>query len=157
MSNMFTDQFRGAAWSQPANQHKAAPTAGPQQPPKAKRRSPLPSVTTLAQVFDSPKRAREILEMKRAELEATEAGASRVRECYNPPGTEDVRMHVLNACDGGLHGVEAIRLHDGCDYADYLNTGDTYAPTLILYNGRYRVQSVGDFVEALQRRGVRVD
>lgn len=157
MANMFTDAFRGATWAQPANQHKAAPMVVPQKPVKAKRRSPLPSVATLAQVFDDPKQARRILEMTRAELEQTEAGAARVRQCLNRPDTWDIRMHVLSANDAGLHGVEAIRLHDGCDYADYLSTGDTYAPTLILYNGRYRVQSVGDFVEALQRRGVRVD
>lgn len=117
----------------------------------------LPSVATLAQVFADPKQARRILEMTRAELEQTEAGAARVRECLNPPATYDVRMHVLNACDAGLHGVESISLHGGCDFAEYLNTGDTYAPTLIRYNGRYRVQSVGDFVETLERRGVRVN
>lgn len=157
MANMFTDQFRGAAWSQPANQHKAAPMAGPRQSPKAKRRSPLPSVATLAQVFDDPKQARRILEMTRAELEQTEAGAARVRQCLNRPDTWDIRMHVLSANDAGLHGVEAISLHGGCDFAEYLNTGDTYAPTLIRYHGGYRVQSVGDFVETLERRGVRVN
>jgi len=138
-------------------QYVAPVFVDPQKPPKAKRHSPLPSVATLARVFDDPKQARAILEMSRAQLVETEAGAARVRECYNPPSTADIRLHVLNACDAGLHGVEAIALHDGCDYADYLNTGDTCAPTLIRYKGRYRVQSVGDFVEVLQRRGVRVD
>lgn len=157
MANMFTDQFRGAVWSQPANQHKTAPAASQQKPPKVKRRRPLPSIKTLSAVFNDPKQARAILEMTRAQLIETEAGAARVRDCLNPPSTPDIRMHVLNACDAGLHGVEAIRLRDGCDFAEYLNTGETYAPTLIRYNGRYRVQSVGDFVETLERRGVRVN
>lgn len=33
--------------------------------------------------------------------------------------------------------------------------GETYAPTVIYWRGQYRVQSVGDFIETMQRQGVR--
>lgn len=112
----------------------------------------LPSIKTLSAVFDNPKAARAILEMTRTQLEQTEAGAARVRACYHPPKTYDVRMHCLNAADPGLHGVESMQSKNG-RHADYLNTGDLYAPTVIYWAGRYRVQSVGDFIETQERAG----
>jgi hypothetical protein len=114
----------------------------------------LPSVKTLSTVFDDPKQARAILEMSRAQLLALPAGEARARECYHPPKTWDVRMHCLNAIDPGLHGLESMESTGG-EYAEYLNTGDTYAPTLIYWCGAYRVQSVGNFVETMGRAGVR--
>lgn len=111
----------------------------------------LPSVATLAAVFDDPKEARRVLGLSRLALVALPAGDRRVRECYHPPSTDDERMHVLNSLDPGLHGVEAIKV--GSEYADYLNTGDTYAATLIFWRGNYRVQSWGDFVEIMERNG----
>ena len=114
----------------------------------------LPSIKTLSAVFTDAKQARKILEMSRYDLAELPAGKARIDSCYNPPKTYDVRMHCLNALESGLHGVEGIESSDGL-YADYLNTGDVYAPTLIYWSGRYRVQSVGDFVEALERQGIR--
>jgi hypothetical protein len=114
-----------------------------------------PSVKTLAHVFDNAKEAKRILRMNRKELEETIAGRARVQECYNRPTTEDVRLHVLDAMDIGLHGVESIDMGNG-QYADYLNTGDSYAATLIFWNGSYRVQSVGDFVEVMERQGYKI-
>lgn len=114
----------------------------------------LPSVKTLSEVFNDAKQARKIMEMPRAELSTTDAGARRLRECFHPPKTYDLRLHVLNSIEFGLHGVESIESTGG-EYADYLNTGDTYAPTLIYWRGKYRVQSIGDFVETMERQGVR--
>jgi hypothetical protein len=37
----------------------------------------------------------------------------------------------------------------------YVNTGDTYNATIIKYRGRYRVTTMGDMVETLERRGVK--
>lgn len=111
----------------------------------------IPSVKTLALVFDDAKQARKIFEMNRAQLLETEAGAARHKKCYHAPETYDIRLHVLNALDSGLHGVESIKSAGG-EFADYLNTGDMYAPTVIYWRGRYRVQSVGDFIE---RQGVK--
>lgn len=112
-----------------------------------------PSVKTLSKVFDNPKRAKQILCMSRSELLQTEGGKARDAECWHAPKTYDLRMHALNAIDAGLHGVESAESVNG-EYAEYLNTGDTYAPTLIYWRGNYRVQSLGDFIETMQRNNV---
>ena len=109
-----------------------------------------PSVKTLSIVFDNPKLAKNILCMSRSELLKTEAGKERNSECWNPPKTYDLRMHALASIDQGLHGVESAESVNG-EYMNYLHTGKTYAPTLIYWRGKYRVQSVGDFIETMQR------
>lgn len=114
----------------------------------------LPSIKTLAAVFSDPKTARKILEMPRSELLALPAGHERAAECFHPPKTYDLRMYCLNALDSGLFGVGNIH-SAGDEYADYLNVGDSYTPTLIHWRGEYRVQSVGDFVETMARQNVR--
>lgn len=117
---------------------------------------PHPTVKTLSQIHDADHEAmRRILKMNRAELLATDAGAARRRECLAPVPNWDLRMHALNAA-ARTHGVEGVRASNGW-YADYLNTGDSYAPTIIRWNGRYRVQSIGDFIETMERRGIRFD
>lgn len=77
---------------------------------------------------------------------------TRVAECYRAPQTWDVRLTVLNAL-GETHGIESAETTRG-EYASYLNTGDMYAATLIYWRGAYRVQSVGDFIETMERQGV---
>ena len=108
--------------------------------------SRLPSVKTLSRVFDNAKEARRILEMSRAELLELPAGAARDRECYSAPKTWDLRMCCLDALDPGLFGVEGFQARSG-DWCEYLNTGDTYAATLIRFRGRYFVASLGDIAE----------
>ena len=110
-----------------------------------------PSIKTLSQVFSDPKQAKKILQMTRAELLET-VGKARAEECYNPPKTYDLRLSALNNLEC-LHGVEAVESNNG-EYADYLNSGDIYNPTLIYWKGTYRVQSMGDFVETMERQGV---
>ena len=111
-----------------------------------------PSIKTLSQCFGNPREARRIFKMSRAELLATGAGAARNRECHSAPRTADLRMHALNEC-GRFHGVEFLareRQSNGYspdEYAEYLNAGDSYAATVIYWRGRYRVQSIGDFIE----------
>ena len=112
-----------------------------------------PSIKTLAAVFEAPKAAKRILQMSRAELALLPAGAARIAECYHPPMTGDLRLHCLNAIAPGLYGIESCETADG-EYADYLNAGDTYTSTLIYWRGRYRVQDLGSFVEAQERRGI---
>lgn len=114
----------------------------------------LPSVATLARVFTDAKAARNILQMDYSELRKLPAAQARIAECMHPPKKYDVRMHCLNAIEPGLHGLEACEAANG-EFADYLNTGDTYAPTVIYWRGAYRVQSLGDFIETLERNGVR--
>ena len=105
-----------------------------------------PSIKTLGAVFgDKAREARAILEMNRAQLEALPAGAARVRECFHPPMTYDLRMSCLDAL-GASYGVEAFHTDSGA-VCFYLNAGDSYAPTLVWFNGRYRVASWGDIAE----------
>jgi hypothetical protein len=106
----------------------------------------IPSIKTLTPVFGGKSsEARKILGMTRSELEALPAGAARVAECYHPPKTYDLRLTCLDAL-GETCGVEAFQLRDG-SYCDYLNTGDTYTPTLLRFRGNYRVACWGDIAE----------
>lgn len=111
----------------------------------------MPSVKTLSLVFDDASQARRILLATREQLMEWDAAEERVRECYGRPSTDDIRMHVLSELDPGLFGVECIRV--GREGADYLNTGDMYAATLILWRDNFRVQSCGDFIEIMERGG----
>jgi len=113
----------------------------------------LPSVKTLALCFEDPKQARAILKMQHKELAQHPAGKARINECYHAPKWYDVRLHVLDSIDNGMFGVESIESTNG-EYADYLNSGDTYTPTIIYWRDSYRVQSLGDFIETMQRQYV---
>lgn len=116
----------------------------------------FPSLRSLREIHDADHAAmRRIGKMKRTELDATEAGAARNAECYHSPTTTDVRMHALNVA-ARTHGVEHLQSTRG-EVAYYLNTGDTYAPTIIRWHGTYRVQAWGDFVETQERNGVRFE
>lgn len=112
-----------------------------------------PSIKSLSQVFSDPKAARTILDMSPSEIARHPVGAARIKECRHYPARVDVRLHILNSIESGLCGVEIMETVSGSDglSADecvyYLNTGDTYAPTIIYWRGAYRVQSLGDFVE----------
>ena len=110
-----------------------------------------PSIKTLSAVFANPREAKRILTMTRAELLRLDAGRALDTECHHLPSTWALRMTCLNAIDAGLHGLESAETTEG-EYATYLNTGDSYAPTVIYWRGRYRVQSIGDFIETQERR-----
>lgn len=118
------------------------------------RKKPMPSIKTLSEAFpDNAKEAREVLLMNREQLEAHPVGAARVRECYHAPMNWDLRMHILNSI-GNFHGVESLEGTRG-EWAEYLNAGDCYACTVIYWRGRYRVQTLGDFIEAMERQGIK--
>ena len=106
----------------------------------------LPSIKTLSAVFgDNAKNARVILEMTRSELMELPACQARLNECYYPPKTWDLRLTALDAiCDGSC-GVESFETERG--WCEFLNTGDTYSPTLLRFNGQYRVACWGDIAE----------
>lgn len=91
------------------------------------------------------KLAKAIFRMRRSELETLPAGEARIRECYNPPTTSDVRLHCLDALLGTF-GVEAFQTRNGT-WVEYLNTGETYSPTIVRMNGHYRIASWGDIAE----------
>lgn len=115
-----------------------------------------PSIKTLRAAFgENAPEARRIFEMSRAELERTETGAEIARGFHHGycESLAFFRLLCLNAC-GGFHGVEAVRT-SADEYAEFLNAGDTYALTVIRWRGNYRVQTLGDFIETMERRGVR--
>ncbi len=119
----------------------------------------LPSVKTLEAAF--PGKGRELrraLEANRAELAQHPAGAARIAECYHPPKTYDVRLHVLNAI-AETCGVEYIP-HKEDTFTeslgiDYLNTGDSYCSTIVRFceTGAYRVRCWGELVERNPKLG----
>lgn len=81
-----------------------------------------------------------------------------INQCYNEPGIVDIKLEILNdilEC----YGTEAIWLNEWIDnYSQnigyvYLNTGDTYNPTIV-YSTEQRVfflGCIGDVVETDKR------
>jgi hypothetical protein len=120
----------------------------------------MPTIKTLSAIPDADHACmRAILKMSRAQLLQIPVCEARDRECYHPPKTWYLRMTALNEA-ARTHGVESCQVEDTIgmhadDYAAYLNTGDSYVPTLIYWRGAYRVQSLGDFVETMERQGVK--
>ena len=105
-----------------------------------------PSIASIESVFSGKgKEAKAIFRMRRSELETLPAGDSRIRECYHAPSTPDVRLHCLDALLETF-GIEAFKTLNGT-LVEYLNTGDTYAPTIVRMNGHYRIASWGDIAE----------
>lgn len=78
-----------------------------------------------------------------------------ISSCYHEPRRIE---RILSAMDeaAGTFGVEAFnsrksRMHA---IAEYLNTGDTYSPTMLFRHdtGTFRLTSWGDFFEANEKR-----
>jgi hypothetical protein len=106
-----------------------------------------PSIAAIESEFPGKgKLAKAIFRMRRSELETLPAGLARIRECYHAPSTSDVRMHCLDALLETF-GIEAFQTRNGT-WVEYLNTGDTYAPTIVRMNGHYRIASWGDIAES---------
>lgn len=74
--------------------------------------------------------------------------------CHHEPKRLDRILACLNECLG-LHGVEAIWGEDiYWPSADYLNTGDTYATTIVFCRetSRFLLSSWGDYFERNEKR-----
>jgi hypothetical protein len=71
-----------------------------------------------------------------------------IHSSYNRPNRHALRMSALNEVLGGS-GVEA-ELGDSLTEAiiEWINTGDTYSPTITFRGGKYRLETMGDAVEA---------
>jgi hypothetical protein len=117
--------------------------------------SRLPSIRTLESAFPGHGRAlRRLLEDDRA-VRQHPAAIARRAECLHSPTLLDLRLHALNA-EAETCGVEYIaHKNDGYRIGEqygleYLNTGDTYATTIIYDHSRgsWRVGCWGDVVEA---------
>jgi cytochrome oxidase Cu insertion factor (SCO1/SenC/PrrC family) len=67
-------------------------------------------------------------------------------------------MHALKKINEGIgaHGVEGARDEDD-RYVSYVNTGDTYNATVLYdeFHKTMHVTTLGDFIEAAERRGRR--
>lgn len=88
------------------------------------------------------------------------ATARWIGQCYNLPRKSEIKLAALDELLGGC-GVEVISderfyvdSYHGNIVASYVNTGDTYSPTILLdhLSGRYRLTSWGDFYESLESR-----
>ena len=75
--------------------------------------------------------------------------------CYNPPRRIDLILSALNELMG-TYGVEAFNSRESRMHAvaEYLNTGDTYTPTILFRHdtGTFRISSWGNFFEANEKR-----
>ena len=109
----------------------------------------LPSSKALEVVFgDKAKEARQLLEgnIKTTDYDSVNKW---LNSCLYKPGYTDRVLCALNylAC---THGIEHQKKGSNAKSPafDYLNAGDTYAPTLMLIDGRgFKVMSVGDMIE----------
>lgn len=76
------------------------------------------------------------------------------RECHNLPAQHEITMHALNELLG-CHGVEAIKdpRDSSVAVAEYLNAGETYAPTIIrdCESGKYMLCGYGDWLEEFEQ------
>lgn len=66
-------------------------------------------------------------------------------KCYSEPCYTWRVLHCLNEVLE-MHGVEALT-RDGKVVAEYLNSGDSYVPTLMRIKGKFQIASVGDYAE----------
>ena len=107
----------------------------------------IPSIKKLDQVAPGKGRIlRQLLISEDAVLNHPAAQALE-QQCYGKPSLVQLRMEALNA-EAEMYGVECVRFKDGSLAFEYLNTGDSYYPTIIRWSdGRYRVSSWGDIVE----------
>lgn len=87
-----------------------------------------------------------------------------VDQCYNAPRRSEIKLAALDEILG-TYGAEALRIEGawvdrfyGDIVATYLNTGDTYAPTLLLdhESSVWKLTSWGDFYESAEARYLEV-
>ena len=105
-----------------------------------------PSIKTLETIAPDRETAKQIRGIIDGSIdpETIPATAQWVRDCYNRPSDNELRMHAADVLLGNF-GVEAFETrHGGCEYS---NAGDAYAATLIFYRGRYSVACWGDIAE----------
>jgi len=113
---------------------------------KHKMKFRSPSLKALEAAFPGHgKQLKAIFRMNREALASLPAGDRRIRECYNPPATSDVRLHCLDA-ELETSGVEAFQTRRG-EWVEYCNAGDTYSTTILRFRGNYRIGCWGDFAE----------
>lgn len=92
---------------------------------------------------------------EQAKPDEVPATAAWIQQCFHRPSESELKMHALNSILG-LFGSEPIWGGGSITRpaAEYLNTGDTYGATIVLdyVAGRFRLSTMGDFVERFERR-----
>lgn len=108
-----------------------------------------PSIAALESAFPGKGAALKRLLTSADAVRKHPAAVALAARCYNPPTLAQLRMVALDAC-AETYGVEAVwRRGNGALAFEYLNTGDTYAPTIVRFaSGTYAVKSWGDIVES---------
>ena len=109
----------------------------------------IPSTQALDRAFPGKGRALRALLSSADAVYAHPAVIELQSKCHHAPTLAHCRMTALDAV-AETYGIEHVHQgHNARSLAfDYLNTGDTYALTLVRYSdGRYRVASIGDIVE----------
>ena len=119
----------------------------------------IPSQKTLVAAFgpEIGKRVRRLLDGRTDPATVPETAAW-IAQCHNRPRVSELIEHACNVAVGGC-GMEVIRASGAWDsfYCDavagYVNTGETYATTLLFdYDRRaVYVTSYGDWVETSER------
>jgi hypothetical protein len=119
----------------------------------------VPSVNSLLEAFEEKigyervMIARGIMK-NRIRPDAVKQTDSWIRSCYHEPSFHEKKMHALNVVLK-MYGVEEILDSRGNLACEYLNAGDTYATTLLFYNGLYHIGTWGELVESMERGGAR--
>lgn len=113
-----------------------------------------PNIKTLSKIFGGNAKKAKLFLTCNCEtlLEESHAANDCQRQSYGKQANTHLRMVALNDL-GEFSGVESIKTTDH-EYAHYLNAGDTYNSTLILWRGRWFVTCLGDFVETMETRGI---
>lgn len=112
-----------------------------------------PSVKALEFVFGADaKKAKAIFKFSRRELEEHPANQEMVRLSHGKHDESYLILRALNHLGerDGCHGVEFMST-DNDQFAEYINVGDTYVDTVIYWQGQFRIQCLGDFVEMVER------
>lgn len=115
----------------------------------------------LARTAHHPEAARVAAGLLNGDLdpESIDAVGDWISQCYHKPRHDALVMFALNHVFD-CHGVEPVRLegewvdsYHGDIVATYINTGDTYASTIVLdsESGEYLLTSYGDYVENLSQ------
>jgi len=116
-----------------------------------------PSVKRIVEFLNESKDTailiRAVIQGKLNPLEIKEVAAW-VNRCYHMPSKGELKMEAINALMHGAYGVEATSDPNASSTSPplltYVNTGDTYSPTIVrLRGGKYILSTWGDQVERL--------
>jgi len=113
-----------------------------------------PSVKTIQKIkgvdFESAILARLIMQAKsREELEVLDLSVYKTywqktgQQMYNPHSLNELKMQLLDIVLNG-YGVEGHKVNKKGDYVEYINFGDSYDMTVLLFQNRFIVSCWGD-------------